>query len=89
MGAYFFLVPLPGGLVIDVEVCHFDAELAGVKPSGLLNPFDLMTIDVVEEIWAAGLGKFLEEKGKLALLVKFDAFLSESVDLFPIILHIS
>ena len=88
IGAGVVLVPLSGGLVIDAEVRHVDAELSGVKLSGLLDPFALLMLNVVEEIRVAGLGELLEAKGKPALLIKFDAVLSERVDIVPLLLHL-
>lgn len=82
------LVPLSGGLVIDVEVHHVDAELAGVDISGVLDPFALLTLNVVEKMRSAGLGKLIKEKGKPYLLVEFDAILAESVNLVPLLLRI-
>ena len=89
MVAYLVLVPLPGWIVIDVEVRHIDVELDGVKLSGVLNPIAFMTLNVVKEIQPTGLGEVIEAKGKTVLLVKFDAVLLESVDIAPLLLHIS
>ena len=88
LGAYIVLVPLSGGLVIDVEVCHVEAEIAGIKLAGFLDPFARRTLNVVKEILAAGLDDLLEAKGKLALLVEFYAVLAESVDLIPLLLYL-
>ena len=82
------LVPLSGGLVIDVEVHHVDAELAGVNISGVIDPFALLTLNIVEKIRSAGLGELIKEKGKPELLVEFDAILAESVNLVPLLLRI-
>ena len=71
IGDYLVLVPLSGGILIDAEVCCVNAELFGVKLAVSLNPFALMTLNIVEEIRAAGLGKLLEAKGKPEFLIKF------------------